>query len=256
MNKSGSRSRTLLVSALLLSAGLGGVLGYLMRSPPGPLAPQALQITATSEVSNTDLRAALEPKLEQYIDDGADGSSAPAAALLRNLALAARRDPETASWLSARLRSPGVPEALLTNLLGELGSSRSGKALVREVLLDRLGSDSEPLQLQGLRIVRALGLGRMATSGRCACQGGLFPAETDVGGPLYLVAWALRDGAHIDWNPTRSAAEGTLWSLGLEVAAEDSGAASLVRRVDEASPQWTLALEVEGGPRIAVQALD
>jgi hypothetical protein len=249
----GLRSRTLLAIALLLSAGLGGALGYLTRSAPSPVGPQEVRIAADGAVSDPDLRSALEARLEELISSTEPSRSPAAAALVRSLGLAARRDPATASWLTERIGEPDVPEVLLTDLLGELGGSRVGEAVVHGLVTQRLASESKALRTQGVRLVRALRLGRTQSSGRCACEGGVFPAEPGAaasGGARWAVAWTLQEGGFIRWNPTRSDVSGVFWTLGLEATDANSGATNLLFRIDEVNPHWTLALEAEGGPRI------
>lgn len=251
--KPARRSRGLLVSALLLSAFLGGAAGYLSRSAPSSVGPQEVRIAASGAASNTDLRSVLEPRLEELIRSAERSSSPASSALVRSLGLAARRDPATASWLAERLGAPDVPEVLLTDLLGELGGSRQGARLVAGLVLERLGSESKALRMQGVRLVRALQLGRTESSGRCACEAGVFPAEAETGpsgGARWAVAWALQGGGNIRWNPMRTDVAGVVWTLGLEAADADSGAPNLLLRIDEVSLRWTLALEAEGGPRI------
>jgi hypothetical protein len=229
------------------------VLGYLTRSAPSPIGPQEVRIAANGAVSNTDLRSVLQPRLEELISSAEPSRSPASSALVRSLGLAARRDPATASWLAERLGAPDVPEVLLTDLLGELGGSVAGEAVVRGLVTERLASGSEALRMQGVRLVRALRLARTESSGRCACEGGLFPAERGTAasdGARWAVAWALQERGHIRWNPTRSDVSGVVWTLGLEGADADLGATNLLVRIDEVSPHWTLALEAEGGPRI------
>jgi hypothetical protein len=241
----------LLVGALVISAGIGGVAGYLMRSPTLHLGPQALEIEAPARLPSTDLRSALEPALERLIETSGSEASADATPLLRRLTLAARRDPQTAEWLMQRLGSADLKEPMLKELLGELGSEPKGGELVRGLLLELLGRDSPEDQMRGLRLVRALRLGRVGTSGRCGCQGGVFPAEAEAGVPSYLIAWALNEGSTIAWAPVRTGGDEPVWTLALRPGGDDSGAAAgLLQKIEEASPPWTLALEVEGGPRI------
>ena len=256
MEEGRARSRRLLVAALLVSVGIGAIAGYLMRSPQLPLGPEALEIAAPPRAPVTDLRAGLEPRLEELIETSTNELPAEAAPLLRSLSMAARRDPKTATWLMQRLRSDDVSELLLTELLGELGSEPSGQTLVEEGVLELLANRSSAHRMLGLRLVRALRLGRVETSGRCGCQGGVFPAETDRAGARYLIAWVLKEGSTIAWAPVRKGGEEPVWTLALRPGEDDSGAAGLLMRIDEASPRWTLALEVEGGPKMPLRSVD
>jgi len=172
---------------------------------------------------------------------------------MRSIALAAGRDPATASWLEEKLAASDVPEALLTELLGEVRSSPAGSSLVRRLVLGRLDDSSPAMQEQGVRLVRALGLGRTVVSGRCACEAGVFPADpegTKSEEPRYAVAWALDDGSRIRWSPERAGSEQADWGLNLEATNDEAGASTLLFRLTEGGLQGTLALEAEGGPRI------
>ena len=247
-------SRVVLGLALLLAAGLGGTLGYVTRTPDPILAPQELQIRAKRTVPATDLLAALTPRLERLIAAQGNPSDSPeGTAVIRSIALAAGRDPATASWLEEQLAAPQVPEVLLTELLGELRSSPAGSSLVRQLVLGRLRDSSPARQEQGVRLVRALGLGRTAVSGRCACEAGVFPADPAKQGsnePRYAVAWALDEGSTIRWSPARDGSEHSGWGLNLETSDSETGAATLLFRLTEVALQGTLTLEAEGGPRI------
>jgi hypothetical protein len=202
----------------------------------------------------TDLKAALKPRLERLFAVGGNlGDSPEGAALMRSISLATGRDPATVIWLEEHLAASNVPEALLTELLGELSSSPAGASLVRRLVLGRLGDSSPARQEQGVRLVRALGVGRTAISGRCACEAGVFPAEPNKQNssePRYAVAWALDENARIRWSPARDRPKRPGWKLNLEAEGGDSGASTLLFRLDDVGPRSTLAIEAEGGPRI------
>lgn len=249
-----AHGRAVLGLALLLSAALGGGLGYLTRTPTQVLGPQEVQIPSRAAVPATDLQAALRPRLERlFAARGSPGDSPEGAALMRSIGLAAGRDPTTASWLEKQLAAPNIPGAVLTELLGELQSSPAGVSLVQRLVLGRLGDDSTVRQEQGVRLVQALGLGRTAVGGRCACEAGIFPEDpktSNSGEPRYAVAWALEEGASIRWSPARDRSEHPGWNLNLEAAGSGSGAPTLVFRLGEVSLRSTLTIEAEGGPRL------
>ena len=256
MAKTKLRSRLVTLAALLSAVVVGGLLGYLSRDAEPSNAPQSLSLPAGTLIPNSDLRSALEPRLEYLIATEKDVESVGAKALLRTLALASRRDDETASWISSRLANPDVPEVLLQELLGEIGTEPQGKRVVTEIVTERLGSNESRLQQQGLRLVRALRLAKVRTSGPCRCQAGVFPEDLLADQPRFFVAWASDAESGIRWSPEPSARSKSEWALNLEAIPPSSSSQALVERVpSSAMPSW-LKLETEAGPRLRLQVVD
>jgi len=253
--ESKSRSRAVIAISALLAVAAGGWLGYLLRESPKPIGPQALQIEVVSRLSDSDLRSTLEPRLETLIEQPGHGEAAERAAVLRSIALAARRDQPTADWISSRLQTPDFPELIMLELLGEVGSEPRGKAIVREFLLGRLGSDSAELQQQGIRLIRRLRLGQTATSGGCLCRGGIFPAQPSSVDQRFFVAWPLKETTQIHWSPRTQPGAMSSWSLHLERGNGESPGSGLVQRVARDVNISSLELQA-GGPQIGLQSLD
>ena len=256
MGKNKLRSRLVTLAALLSAVAIGGLLGYLSRDAEPSHTPQSLSLPAGTLIPNSNLRAALEPRLEYLIATEQEVESVGAKALLRTLALASRRDDETASWISSRLADPDVPEVLLHELLGEMGTEPQGKKVVTQIVTERLGSHETRLQQQGLRLVRALRIAKVRTSGPCRCQAGVFPEDFLPDQPRFFVAWASDAESGIQWSPEPNPRSKSEWSLNLEAIAPNSSARALVQRVpSSARPAW-LKLETEAGPRLRLQVVD
>lgn len=255
MTRGQSRSRLLLLSTAVGAVLLGGGLGYLMRPEPKSIGPQSVQIEVLNPQAKSDLRSALAAKFEALIDESPSGTSDKRTAILRNLALAVRRDEATAKWLAARLQRPDLPEELMLELLSEIGSEPTGQRLVRDVVKSRLSGESPGLQQQGLLLVRELRLGSITTSGSCFCQGGLFPAQGGSEEQRFFVAWPLKKSSGIRWDPQLKSDAQYDWSLHLESRPDDSLGMGLVHPVERGRIISSFELQ-PGGPRIALQSVD
>ena len=247
----------MVLAAIALSIGLGGLIGYLTRSPSTPdFTPGNIQVEHRASTPPTDAQVQLNEKLESLITESAQIPDPRSVAGFDPVVLLLRRSAPMAEGTGVRLDGEDVPPALLRALLRRLSSTDSMAPFIRQRVLHRLSSDRSEGQRLGVDLLRDLKLGEIARNPACRCVAGLYPRPDQSSSERYLFAFPIDEDSRIRWAPSWSAQPDASWRLNLAPAKEGDGQHFLLRKIEEPERPWTVHLDQAGRVQIPVPSAD